>query len=652
MNLGVLNTIIAVVIVLLVLSLIVQAIQGFIKKLLRLKSSEIEGSLEDLYEQALSNTAGSPPTATVDSTRFDNVMATMKQWPKKLQTLISRVLGRKPAEGVPPIKKSPAEEFKDKILGEFRDIGRSSKWGNPVLDSLSKEDLLKIMAKLDSESLVPNYVKKFQEMLNELNKLSDAINALSENDLLTGSASAKLAEIRMVLAPLFYDVEAIFEGQTVKSGVLFGDLLRLGNIKLNRVPELLNDAQQAITQEIEVASKSNLPDRVKALNELSGRLAEIAVLVGNLSQKFDNAVAPLRIKLTQVETWYDTVMQSFDERYARSMKSVAIYISIVVVVLLNANFFNVYRTLSKNTVQTNLIVQNGPKVLEAAKNANATPSPTPTPSPTNSDMTATSSNRALPITTTAAPATSPEAPSRSAPAVSPEASPEVSPASPTTSSAGSSPAPPPSPTPVDIKKEAEETKQNIDVYVNMYGDFGFTPLSAEQARSWLWSTGGWTWLWGKEAAVKPNTNPLLNPRGFWGFTMTRNEKGVPLSAPILISKDEQGVPFAKPISVRKTIATDCHEVDNDGNLLTYADGSRVSCSPDWRPVTGLEWWESRKHDASVLFGWSIMVLLLSVGAPFWQDALESLFGVKNLLRQKSGTQNIEKESGSGQPKQS
>ena len=46
-----------------------------------------------------------------------------------------------------------------------------------------------------------------------------------------------------------------------------------------------------------------------------------------------------------------------------------------------------------------------------------------------------------------------------------------------------------------------------------------------------------------------------------------------------------------------------------------------------------------------------MVMLLSVGAPFWQDTLESLFGIKNLLRQKSGTQNIETQSGTGQPKE-
>jgi hypothetical protein len=44
-------------------------------------------------------------------------------------------------------------------------------------------------------------------------------------------------------------------------------------------------------------------------------------------------------------------------------------------------------------------------------------------------------------------------------------------------------------------------------------------------------------------------------------------------------------------------------------------------------------------------------LLLSVGAPFWQDFLESLFGVKNVLRKKSETQNVEQKPGAGQPKQ-
>jgi len=40
----------------------------------------------------------------------------------------------------------------------------------------------------------------------------------------------------------------------------------------------------------------------------------------------------------------------------------------------------------------------------------------------------------------------------------------------------------------------------------------------------------------------------------------------------------------------------------------------------------------------------------SESAPIWQDTLESLFGIKGLIRKKSGTQNVEKQSGEGQPK--
>jgi len=71
----------------------------------------------------------------------------------------------------------------------------------------------------------------------------------------------------------------------------------------------------------------------------------------------------------------------------------------------------------------------------------------------------------------------------------------------------------------------------------------------------------------------------------------------------------------------------------------------------WQNQSFPQWWQTRKSDVTTLVGWAIMVMLLSVGAPFWQDALESLFGIKNLLRQKTDTQNIEQESGAGQPKQ-
>ncbi|HYG81953.1 MAG TPA: hypothetical protein VD861_16265, partial [Pyrinomonadaceae bacterium] len=67
-------------------------------------------------------------------------------------------------------------------------------------------------------------------------------------------------------------------------------------------------------------------------------------------------------------------------------------------------------------------------------------------------------------------------------------------------------------------------------------------------------------------------------------------------------------------------------------------------------MPGGQWWGHRLGDIKTLLGWALTVMLLSVGAPFWQDALESLFGVKNLLRKKSDTRNVETVSGEGQPR--
>ncbi|MCM3874336.1 MAG: OadG family protein [Pyrinomonadaceae bacterium] len=538
MNLGILNTVIAMVIVFLVLSLIVQSVQMFVKKILKLKSNQIIDSLEDLYEQAIETTTVTPaPTA---------------------------------ANG----NKSPAKVFTDRVVGEFKKIGRVTYFGNPVLDSLSKEDLFKIMAKLESENFVPDYAKRFQALVDELNNLRKAIETLAANNVVKGVASAKLAEIRAVLAPIFNDVQSIVDGGSkVKARVLFGDLLRLGKLKPGGVLELLTEAQKAITSEIEVASKTD-PGSVGALQSLSNELSKIATLIGGLSQKFDDAFAPLRGKLEQVETWYDTVMQGFDERYTRHMKTVALCISIVVVIVLNANFFKVYSSLSTNEVKRNLVLESGEKVLDAARKANPTPKPTPKPGPS--------------------PDPSPAAPANVAEGAQTSSSPTPTP----------TPSPSPSPTP-DIKKLVDETQQDIDVYLSSYQEFGFAPLTVDDVNSWFWS--------------------------IWKSTLLRNEKGVPVN--------EHNLP----------IPSDCREQDKDGRDIAI-DGKRVICTAAWRAQTWAEWRASRRHDVFVLFGWTIMVLLLSVGAPFWQDTLESLFGVKNLLRQKSGTQNIETQSGTGQTK--
>ena len=502
MDLGILNTIIALVIVLLVLSLLVQAIQTLIKKLLKMKSRQIEGSLKDLYDQVVGVQSAEPPPA---SSRVTAVITTVK-----------RILGMKIN-----IPETAADVFKNKVLDQFKSIGRKTLFGNAVLDSLSKDDLFKVMGKLESEDFFPDYVQKFQVLCDRIEDLRKALDAITNDPLLRGSASTKVAEIRSILAPIFNNVSSILEGTQVKPKVLFADLLRLGQLDFHALLELLDDAQSAIAKQTEIANTAQNSGEVAALQKLSGEFAEAAKLVGDLSQKFVDATSPLRNKIEQVELWFDTVTQSFDERYARHMRTVAFVISIVVVIVLNANFFHVYKSLSSNEVQRDLILDKGPELIEQSKRALAQASPTPTPA--------------------------------------------------------------------NVQEALQQSREEIETLTSTYQGFGFSPLSMQQLRSFFWSLGVVT-------AVAADD---YEKHSFWGMALVEETKDV------------------------------------------YK----------WRNQTFPQWWQSRKSDVTTFVGWAIMVMLLSAGAPFWQDALESLFGIKNLLRQKSGTQNIETQSGAGQPKE-
>src|SRR6185503_9819464 len=195
MDLGILNTVIALVILLLVLSLLVQAIQTLFKKLFKMKSRQIEGSLKDLYDQVVGvqtqAAAPAPPNSRVTA----------------VLTTIKRILGMKIN-----LPETAADVFKNKVLDQFKNIGRKTLWGNAVLDSLSKDDLFKVMGKLESEDFFPDYVQRFQVLCDRIEDLRQAVDAITNDPTLRGSASTKIAEIRSVLAPIFNSVNAILDG--------------------------------------------------------------------------------------------------------------------------------------------------------------------------------------------------------------------------------------------------------------------------------------------------------------------------------------------------------------------------------------------------------------------------------------------------------
>lgn len=233
----------------------------------------------------------------------------------------------------------------------------------------------------------------------------------------------------------------------------------------------------------------------------------------------------------QVENWFDTVMQSFDERYSRHMKTVALVVSFLVVIVLNANFFKLYHSIAGSDTVRAAIVAQGPAILKQAEAANAantaaenqkpksTPTPKSTPPPAGGE--------APPIT-------------------------------------GRSNLPPagPAATPNESAAAAAKSKQEL-------------------------------------------ADGIKQLQGLVG-----QAEGLGL----------------KPLTFQKV------------SDYVSGKGDYATASADKRFTYALE----------VLLGWTIMALLLSVGAPFWQDTLESLFGVKNLLRKKSDTKNVEDDKGGQQ----
>ncbi|MEP6911365.1 MAG: hypothetical protein ABI923_01340 [bacterium] len=191
--------------------------------------------------------------------------------------------------------------------------------------------------------------------------------------------------------------------------------------------------------------------------------------------------------ISDMNVWFDSVMQSFEERYSRHMKTIALIISILVVIFLNANFFNVYQKIASDSVTRAALLEKGEALKK--KREQQTAANVPESDPAN----------------------------------------------------------------VKLKEEYEQLQKEYREGLGTYKGFGFNPLTLQQTKDFVNARGGWE------------------------------------------------------------------------NQSRFKEGTKV------------------------LAGWALMALLLSVGAPFWQDTLESLFGLKNLLRKRSDTRNVEEEKG-GQPK--
>jgi len=497
-----LDNLIAMTVVLLALSLVVQAVQSAVKKMFKLKSRQIEDSLAHLFQFVIHNETsaevkpGEVKPGELWARKWNGFTGMIAQSPF-LRIFLRFV--RHPAEDA---NYQHAAAVYNEVLNKFRAIGRTALSARPIFDSMSKGDLMKVVASIDPSVVDNEFANKVTAAAAEFKKFYAVFDEwktwfggpdfkaaayLGEDD------RAKLAELQAKFKPLVDDLKRLLmpgsdPAEVVKA--VAADIAGLRSLNLGDAQKVLDDVRANARHAAERARLGGQADAANVLDLLVGRLDTFAAGFADFRKAYDTVFA----RWVKLEDSFDSVMQGFEERYTRGMKTAAVVISFLVVVFLNANFFNVYETISTSDAKRQMIIESRQQVVDALARAAAAPAPDQAARDAQTQQT--------------------------------------------------------------VKTWFETSRKEVDDNAAIFTGYGFKPITLQDF--WAW---GRTWRAG-------------NP------------------------------------------------------------------------------WTNTKHDLKVLLGWLVMALLLSVGAPFWQDFLESLFGVKNVLRKQSDTKNVEQEAGAGQPRQS
>jgi hypothetical protein len=343
-NLDALDTLIAVVVALLVLSLIVQSIQAAIKKFFHIKSLQLEQSLIHLFYYLLGKDATKDMRTVLDRTPL-------------LRAFFSGVnkLIRGYSEPLPALDPQVGALYRA-VIEEFVRAGRVTSRGKALIDSVSKEELIRFIGLAPIGKLIEHIQLPERENIAEFrDEIAAARKAVKEliikhRELIE---QTPLAEIRQ---PLLELLSATHEFLDLKnSDLTLGDLsaVTLGAAlkTLDALPDSIEETLLHLKDEAGAEAAQALRRLQKKLAPLSNDLKAVI----ELPQKLTHI-------LVRIEIWYDTIMLSFDERYTRSMKSLSLAISFAVVALLNANLFDIYREISASESKRNLIVQSGEQI--------------------------------------------------------------------------------------------------------------------------------------------------------------------------------------------------------------------------------------------------------------------------------------------------
>ncbi len=369
-NLDALDKLIAVVVVLLVLSLIVQSIQAAIKKFFRIKSLQLEQSLIHLFYYLLDKDAIKAMQSVADRTPM---LRSFFSWP------IIRNLRPDHPKSI-EARDPQVEALYEAVTREFARAGRVSPGGKMLIESLSKNELINFIGQIRVNDLIKGVTLPEVENLSGIrNEIAEARKAVRQIFVEHGAVIERtpLAEIREPLIKLFSQIDLALDlkNNDLTLGDLSASALDAARKMIDELPDSIEETllhlkdgtfyETARRARLGAARRGTPQLKEGALDAAAQALRTLQGTLAPLSDKL-KAVIAIPHKLSQlsgkVELWYDTIMRSFEERYTRSMKSFTLAISFAVVALLNANIFDIYRELSSNEAKRDMIVQSGERL--------------------------------------------------------------------------------------------------------------------------------------------------------------------------------------------------------------------------------------------------------------------------------------------------
>jgi len=342
LNLNVLSTLIAIVVVFLVLSLIVQSVQAAIKKFLGVKSLQLEQSLVHLFYYALDRNAA-------------GFMASRLNRLPILRAIISLFHKQDPQQNA----EKEIKTLYAAVQNEMLKAGRMTVGGKVALESITKADLMKFIGNAPIGELFKHDPKVDEKRLAELAaKAAAAQAAVTDFSKKYHPLIEKtpLAEIAGPLAQMFGRVNQLFSSGLDQ--ITLGDMAEFGGAEIKQaekllalLPDSLQDTLSHLKGNAQNEAAESLQKLQDALTPLTRELQQIASVPKRICQI-----------VTRADYWYGTIMKSFEERYVRSMKTFALVLSFLTVVVLNANLFDIYRQLSGNTQMRDQLVNAGEEI--------------------------------------------------------------------------------------------------------------------------------------------------------------------------------------------------------------------------------------------------------------------------------------------------